>query len=589
MIVYRHGSQIYQTLFRVHGSALYKGGAPAVVSTVFLLVLEYCFDDPNSEIEERWFTHPYPIAAMIAMFTFLLTFKTSFSYNRYWEACTAIHQMHSKWLDIGIELASWHLQSKRFEAIRPPCFGNHPEMDSIVRKRERLNTMTPQKLRTLLDNDDLNASIYLDHASVANESQKVRAKASIVSRIKFCRRRRTIIKEPSIVSNSDNDNTIYRNSDKSINSINSSLRSKKRFKAPSGFKQVEEPKISAISDRQNDRLHTPFNSTSRPTMSRLVSVAKLDGGMKMSMSPNTKAEQAEEMVPSLFLQEASHLLSLLSAVAFTTLRNDLQKAPSPLAEYTVGSPWPSVDPDDNKDENNVHLSYEMSIVSKNVNYLLGLTRSSEQRTVYNACRPFRVLGGVSDAEIDLLQRARGPLAKTALVTMWLQEFMSREYEAGALGKTPAPTVSRLFQFCSDGMVGYNQARKVAYVPFPFPHTQLTTFYVVVLIFFLPLLVLSFVRNMVAAAVLNTLTAGVFVGLFHVSNELEDPFRNVPNDLPLNFFQAEFNEALVVMFAGFHPEAWWDIGDNMDTTAPSGLDRLTEISVVNLKEKYVGEE
>jgi len=593
MIVYRHGSQIYQTLFRVHGSALYKGGAPAVVSTVFLLVLEYCFNDPNSEIDERWFTHPYPIAAMVAMFTFLLTFKTSFSYNRYWEACTAIHQMHSKWLDIGIELASWHLQSKRFEAIRPPCYGNHPEMDSIVRKRERLNTVSPQKLRTLLDkdddNDDLNASIYLDHASVANESKKVRAKASIISRIKFCRRKRIIIKEPSIVSNLDNDNTIYRNSDKSINSINSSLRSKKRFKAPSGFKQVEESNISSISDGHNDRLHTPFNSTSRPTMSRLVSVAKLDGGMKMSMSPNTKAEQAEEMVPSLFLQEASHLISLLSAVAFTTLRNDLQKAPSPLAEYTVGSPWPSVDPDDNKDENNVHLSYEMSIVSKNVNYLLGLTRSSEQRTVYNACRPFRVLGGVSDAEIDLLQRARGPLAKTALVTMWLQEFMSREYEGGALGKTPAPTVSRLFQFCSDGMVGYNQARKVAYVPFPFPHTQLTTFYVVVLIFFLPLLVLSFVPNMVAAAVLNTLTAGVFVGLFHVSNELEDPFRNVPNDLPLNFFQAEFNEALVVMFAGFHPEAWWDIGDKIDAPAPSGLDRLTEISTVNLKEKYVVEE
>ena len=108
--------------------------------------------------------------------------------------------MHSKWLDIGIELASWHLQSKRFEAIRPPCFGNHPEMDSIVRKRERLNTMSPQKLRTLLDKDDdkddLNASMYLDHASVANESKKVRAKASIISRIKFCRRKRIIIKEP---------------------------------------------------------------------------------------------------------------------------------------------------------------------------------------------------------------------------------------------------------------------------------------------------------------------------------------------------------------------------------------------------------
>lgn len=46
----------------------------------------------------------------------------------------------------------------------------------------------------------------------------------------------------------------------------------------------------------------------------------------------------------------------------------------------------------------------------------------------------------------------------------------------------------------------------------------------------------------------------------VANELEDPFRNVPNDIPLNHFQAQFNEALVCMFAGFHPEAWWDIDE-----------------------------
>ena len=38
-------------------------------------------------------------------------------------------------------------------------------------------------------------------------------------------------------------------------------------------------------------------------------------------------------------------------------------------------------------------------------------------------------------------------------------------------------------------------------------------------------------------------------------ELEFPFRGMPNDLPLNLFQAQFNEALVTMFSGFHPDAW----------------------------------
>ncbi len=87
--------------------------------------------------------------------------------------------------------------------------------------------------------------------------------------------------------------------------------------------------------------------------------------------------------------------------------------------------------------------------------------------------------------------------------------------------------------------------------------------------------LTFVPDPIVAAILNFLTAGVFVGLWHVSNELEDPFRNVPNDLPLNRFQAEFNEALVVMFAGYHPESWWDITTE-ENQSNSDLDVLPQL-------------
>lgn len=47
----------------------------------------------------------------------------------------------------------------------------------------------------------------------------------------------------------------------------------------------------------------------------------------------------------------------------------------------------------------------------------------------------------------------------------------------------------------------------------------------------------------------------FVGVQEVARELEQPFRNAPNDLPLTTFQAQFNEALIAMYAGFHPDAW----------------------------------
>lgn len=58
---------------------------------------------------------------------------------------------------------------------------------------------------------------------------------------------------------------------------------------------------------------------------------------------------------------------------------------------------------------------------------------------------------------------------------------------------------------------YNQARKVAYVPFPFPHTQLTSLYVLLMLGFLPVLMLSYVENVIVAAIFNLMSVTVLVG------------------------------------------------------------------------------
>ena len=50
------------------------------------------------------------------------------------------------------------------------------------------------------------------------------------------------------------------------------------------------------------------------------------------------------------------------------------------------------------------------------------------------------------------------------------------------------------------------------------------------------------------------------GLHEVARELENPFRNAPNDVPLCTLLAFYNEALITTFAGFHPDAYWDQAD-----------------------------
>jgi hypothetical protein len=173
----------------------------------------------------------------------------------------------------------------------------------------------------------------------------------------------------------------------------------------------------------------------------------------------TTTRSARIPAPSLFLQETAHLFSLLNAVALSTLRNDIAIAAwSPVTPYIPGVPWPDADPDNLPQETKEQYG-DGSVFWRWFYFCLGLSRSGKRRTMYNATRPFGVLGGVSDGEIQALQHARGPYAKVALVNMWLQEFVSRETIAGSTGEVPGPMLSRIYQFISDGVAGYNQGKQ----------------------------------------------------------------------------------------------------------------------------------
>lgn len=62
--------------------------------------------------------------------------------------------------------------------------------------------------------------------------------------------------------------------------------------------------------------------------------------------------------------------------------------------------------------------------------------------------------------------------------------------------------------------------------------------------------------MVTGCVLTFLTVTALSGIHEVARELENPFRNVPNEIPLSTIMAEANEALITMYAGYHPDLYW---------------------------------
>ena len=163
-----------------------------------------------------------------------------------------------------------------------------------------------------------------------------------------------------------------------------------------------------------------------------------------------------------------------------------------------------------------------------VSHWLGLDHLPRRQAMYNAARPLHVLGGVSDSKVAQLRRARGSHAKAELALSWLREFVIREGLSGSLGDVHASIVSRVVQIFSAATEGYYQARKVA-APW-------------------------------AGATLTFLTSTSLVGLHEVARELENPFRNVPNKVPLPTLMAAYNETLVTMLGGYHPDALlWDPG------------------------------
>eukprot|EP00977_Amphora_coffeiformis_P005303 scaffold1129_cov164-Amphora_coffeaeformis.AAC.10 len=239
---------------------------------------------------------------------------------------------------------------------------------------------------------------------------------------------------------------------------------------------------------------------------------------------------------------------------------------------------PKMDPDQLSKDTRQEYG-EDNMVWTVIYFCLGLSRSEKHRTLYNAARPFTVLGGVSDEEVLFLQNARGPYAKTALCFVWLQEFISRETLLGSSGDINGAILSRLFQYQSDGMVGYNSARKIAYVrklrnvfttKCGCPAMKKAS-HASELIAQLSLLIWF-------AGFMNSLTVLCFLGLHEVGKEIcakdhsqdggppGQALRAVHWAALVVVLTAQYNEALGTMFSGYHPDSWFTV--EAEATTPS---------------------
>jgi len=153
--------------------------------------------------------------------------------------------------------------------------------------------------------------------------------------------------------------------------------------------------------------------------------------------------------------------------------------------------------------------------------------------------------------------------KVLQVGEWISEALSFAAIQGWL-KAPPPVLSRVYQEISNGMLGYNQASKVTIVPFPFPFVQMVSVLLVAFVVGAPVVIAQWTawdsgRYFMSGSITFFVVLGYW-GLNEICAELENPFGDDPNDLPLVGIHHEFVEALAETLRITPPEAFLRLMD-----------------------------
>ncbi|KAF4671518.1 hypothetical protein FOL47_001501 [Perkinsus chesapeaki] len=166
-----------------------------------------------------------------------------------------------------------------------------------------------------------------------------------------------------------------------------------------------------------------------------------------------------------------------------------------------------------------------------------------------SCSYLEVIGELTEHENATLQSADDIL----LVCQWITEGIMTAASEGDLLAIPPPILSRVFQETSTGMLGFNQAWKIAMVPFPFPFAQMMSLLILGIVFLMPMEISHSLDRWAPAMIFATLCVVGFTGLDRICVELEEPFGDDANDIPIQDIQRCFVRRLLEIAKSTEPE------------------------------------
>jgi len=195
---------------------------------------------------------------------------------------------------------------------------------------------------------------------------------------------------------------------------------------------------------------------------------------------------------------------------------------------------------------------------------------------------YAILDGQHDDNND----AQSAPDRMILVSVWINEDIN---SLVPICGTPPPIVSRCYQELSNGMLGFNQTLKMADIPFPFPFSQLLELLLIIFTMILPFYTASFTKGLITTPILAFFITIGFWSLSEISRELEDPFSDGPNQLPIIDMHERFVELLRQIYHTRKPSGAksWEKPDTASIN-PTGVDGGKVVQMENFQSEVLDE-
>lgn len=150
---------------------------------------------------------------------------------------------------------------------------------------------------------------------------------------------------------------------------------------------------------------------------------------------------------------------------------------------------------------------------------------------------------VDKATIITLEAAKE--TRVEIMYQWIQQLVTVNISTGVVN-VPPPILARAFAELSNGMAKFQDARKHAKIPFPFPYAQTTTWILIFHWALTPLIMVLWSDWAIGAFIFTFIQVFLMWALNFMAAGFEQPFGGDINDLDPDYMQKRMNQQLICL-------------------------------------------